>query len=81
VVSGGALRYRLYSSRGLAGPAIGQVILFSGATFWVGFLALGGAAFLFRVPAQTAALGGHHFGGDYDAIARLILEAAHGGER
>jgi phosphatidylglycerol lysyltransferase len=56
VVSGGALRYRLYSSWGLAGPAIGQVIVFCGVTFWIGLLTLGGAALLLENPLQAVAL-------------------------
>lgn len=42
-LGGSAVRYRLYSSWGLTPVEIGQVIAFTGLTFWLGFLTLAGA--------------------------------------
>jgi len=46
MVSGGSIRYRLYTTWGLSTLEIAQVVAFCAATFWAGFLTLGGVAFL-----------------------------------
>src|SRR5262245_29530423 len=54
MLSGAAVRYRLYSAWGLAGWEIVSVIAFCSLTFWVGFLAVGGAVFLLEPLAIPA---------------------------
>jgi len=46
LLSGGAVRYRLYSSWGLTALDVGKVILFNAVAFWLGFLVTLGATFL-----------------------------------
>jgi uncharacterized membrane protein YbhN (UPF0104 family) len=46
MLSGGAIRYRLYGARGLTALDITKVIFFSSATFWLGLLAASGVIFL-----------------------------------
>lgn len=42
-VAGGSLRYRLYTSWGVPARDVARLIAFGAATFWLGFLTLGGA--------------------------------------
>ena len=46
LITGGSIRYRLYSSWGLSAIDISKVVAFCIATFWLGFFTLGGAVFL-----------------------------------
>jgi phosphatidylglycerol lysyltransferase len=46
VVTGGSIRYRLYSSWGLTTDEVTRLVAFTTTTFWLGILALGGALFL-----------------------------------
>lgn len=46
VLTGGAVRYRLYSAWGLSGEEIARVVAFCGFAFWMGILALGGIVFV-----------------------------------
>jgi phosphatidylglycerol lysyltransferase len=67
LLSGGAVRYRLYSSWGLTALDVGRIVLFDALTFWIGFLGvLGGmlaagelpvALRTHLSPAATRALG------------------------
>jgi len=50
------VRYRLYSTRGLATREIATIAFFCGLTFWLGFLALAGASFLVAPLALPASL-------------------------
>lgn len=52
LLSGGAVRYRLYSRWGLSASEVAKVIVFSGGHFWLG-LSIIGAAVFFIVP-ETA---------------------------
>ncbi len=55
LLTGSAIRYRLYLAWGISSLKIAQVIAFANFSFWLGLLALGGAAFLtapLAVPAQ-----------------------------
>ena len=55
VVTGGAVRARLYGRWGVPSEAVGQVIGFCGLAFWMGFLSLGAVVLLvapLRVPAS-----------------------------
>lgn len=45
LVTGSAIRYRLYSSWGLSALEIAQVIAFSNLSFWLGIFAVGGIGF------------------------------------
>lgn len=42
-VAGGSLRYRIYTSWGVPAREVARLIAFGAATFWLGFLTLGGA--------------------------------------
>jgi len=50
VITGGAARYRLFSSWGLSAQQIAQAIAFSGVTFWFGFALLAGVIFIVDPP-------------------------------
>jgi uncharacterized membrane protein YbhN (UPF0104 family) len=52
-VGGGAARYRIYSTFGLSGRKIAEMVLFFSYTFWLGFLLVAGAVF---VSAPQAAI-------------------------
>ena len=56
VLSGGSVRLRLYSGWGLSTLAVAQIVSFGAITFWVGFLAVGGAVFLIEPVPIPAAL-------------------------
>ena len=56
VLTGGSIRYRFYSTWGLSTSEITNVVAFNGLTFWFGFLALGGLAFLLEPLALPASL-------------------------
>ena len=56
LVSGGSVRYRLYSSWGLSAIQVTKLVAFCGVTFWLGFLALGGGAFLLEPPTIPGGL-------------------------
>ncbi|MDA8363890.1 MAG: bifunctional lysylphosphatidylglycerol flippase/synthetase MprF [Gammaproteobacteria bacterium] len=56
LVSGGSVRYRLYSSWGLSAIQVTKLVAFCGVTFWLGFLALGGSAFLLEPPTIPGGL-------------------------
>ena len=46
ILTGGSVRYRLYSVWGLSPRDMAKAILFAGASFWLGFFALGGGVFM-----------------------------------
>jgi uncharacterized membrane protein YbhN (UPF0104 family) len=48
ILTGGAVRYRLYSVWGYSPTEVGKAILFAGVSFWLGFCTLGGAVLLFE---------------------------------
>lgn len=47
-LSGGSIRYKLYSSYGVPLKKIANLIGFTSLTYWLGFLAVGSVVFLFR---------------------------------
>lgn len=57
LVSGGSLRYRIYSSWGLSGFEVTKIVVFCGLTSWIGVLTLGSITFTFASPLITAAFG------------------------
>ena len=56
VLTGGAVRYRLYGGWGVPREAIAKVVAFCGLAFWVGYLSLGGAVFLLHPPPTPTGL-------------------------
>ena len=46
LLSGGSVRYRIYTSLGLSPMQIARVIVFTSLTFWLGYSFVGGTAFL-----------------------------------
>jgi uncharacterized membrane protein YbhN (UPF0104 family) len=57
LITGGGVRYRLYSSWGLSGRDIAKTVLFAGVSFWLGCFALGSFLFLGQpVSLQTLEL-------------------------
>lgn len=68
LVSGGSVRFRLYSAAGLSAGDIAKVVLFAGVTFMAGLFGIGSVAFLIAPgelgpvahisPATASALGG-----------------------
>ncbi len=48
ILTGGSVRYRLYSLWGLSPTELAKAILFAGASFWLGFCTLGALVFLFE---------------------------------
>lgn len=57
LITGGSVRYRLYSAWGLPASDVARVVFFCMLTFWIGLCTIAGAAFL-REP-QTIALAIH----------------------
>jgi len=49
-LSGGSVRLRFYTSQGLSTAQVTQVVGYITLSFWVGFLSVGGALFLFDPP-------------------------------
>ncbi len=68
LVSGGSVRFRLYSAAGLSASDIAKIVVFAGVTFTVGLCAVGSLAFLIApgelapathmAPAFASAIGG-----------------------
>lgn len=56
ILTGGSVRYRLYSSWGLSPTEVAKSILFAGLSFWLGFFALGGTVLVVQSQALTAAI-------------------------
>lgn len=50
IITGGSVRYRLYSAWGLSGIEITEIVAFCGLTLWTGFLMIGGLAFTLAPP-------------------------------
>lgn len=50
VLSGGAIRLRLYTAWGLSAAEVGGILAFNAITFWLGFAAVGGVIMLVRPP-------------------------------
>src|SRR6185369_8601083 len=50
-LTGGGIRYRLYSAWGLTGGETASVLVICGMTYWVGFLTMG-SIFFFLEPPQ-----------------------------
>lgn len=50
LITGGSIRYRIYSAWGFSGLQVTQIVGFSAFTLWIGFCAVGGLALLFATP-------------------------------
>jgi len=48
ILTGGSVRYRLYSLWGYSPAEVGKAVLFAGVSFWLGFCTLGGLVLLFE---------------------------------
>ncbi|MBI5375390.1 MAG: bifunctional lysylphosphatidylglycerol flippase/synthetase MprF [Candidatus Schekmanbacteria bacterium] len=58
-LTGGSVRYRLYSGWGLTAIEIANIVAFNTITFWLGFLIVGGTVFLtepIQLPPSIASL-------------------------
>lgn len=56
ILTGGSVRYRLYSVWGIPPAKVAKSILFAGISFWLGFFTLGGVVLLADPGALAAAL-------------------------
>ncbi|MBI3607414.1 MAG: bifunctional lysylphosphatidylglycerol flippase/synthetase MprF [Nitrospirae bacterium] len=57
LISGGSVRFRLYSAWGLSAVEVAKVVVFCSVTFWLGFLTVAGSVFLLEPVAAPATLG------------------------
>lgn len=51
LITGGSIRYRIYSVWGFTGMQVTQIVAFSAFTLWIGFCAVAGLALIFATPA------------------------------
>lgn len=56
LISGGSVRFRLYSAWGLSAVDVVKVVAFCSATFWLGVLTVAGSVFLLEPVAAPATL-------------------------
>ena len=71
LLTGAPVRYRLYAAWGLEAPDIARIIAFASGTFWMGFLALAGVAFIVDPPELPAFLS--HLGTTARPFGILLL--------
>jgi phosphatidylglycerol lysyltransferase len=57
LILGGGVRYRFYNAWGLSSAEIALTVAFNAVTFWLGVIAVTGAAFLFEPAASPALFG------------------------
>jgi len=50
LITGGSIRYRIYSAWGFSGLQVTQIVAFSAFTLWIGFCSVAGLALLFATP-------------------------------
>ena len=55
-LTGGGIRYRLYSAWGLTAGEAANVLVICGMTFWIGFLTMGGIFFFLNPPELPASV-------------------------
>lgn len=80
MLSGGAVRWRFYATWGLAAADIAAITIIGGIAFWVGFLLVGGMAFVgwppviasWLSPGMTQVLGGLVLVGVLGSVAWLL---------
>ncbi|HET6527733.1 MAG TPA: bifunctional lysylphosphatidylglycerol flippase/synthetase MprF [Balneolaceae bacterium] len=51
LITGGSIRYRIYSSWGFSGLQVTKIVAFSALTLWIGFCSVAGLSLLFATPA------------------------------
>jgi len=56
ILTGGSVRYRLYSLWGYSPVKVGKAVLFAGVSFWLGFCTLGGVVLLFEPQSLVEAV-------------------------
>lgn len=56
LLTGGSVRYRLYSTWGLGPAQVASVVLFASLSFWLGVLLLGGIVLLLGAPRELSVL-------------------------
>ncbi|NGP88885.1 bifunctional lysylphosphatidylglycerol flippase/synthetase MprF [Fodinibius halophilus] len=54
LITGGSIRYRIYSAWGFSGMQVTQIVAFSAFTLWIGFCAVAGLALLLATPNLPA---------------------------
>lgn len=77
LITGGSVRYRLYSLWGISGEDISKVVAFSAITFWMGVLTLGGLLFVAEPISLPIPLAIHHVSSRVFGCASLILLVAY----
>ena len=50
LLTGGSIRYRIYSAWGFSGIQVTQIVAFSALTLWIGFCSVAGTSLLFFTP-------------------------------
>jgi phosphatidylglycerol lysyltransferase len=50
LITGGSIRYRIYSAWGFSGLQVTQIVAFSAFTLWIGFCSIAGLSLLFATP-------------------------------
>ncbi|HEX6982144.1 MAG TPA: bifunctional lysylphosphatidylglycerol flippase/synthetase MprF [Balneolaceae bacterium] len=50
LITGGSIRYRIYSSWGFSGLQVTKIVAFSAFTLWIGFCSVAGLSLLFATP-------------------------------
>lgn len=50
LITGGSIRYRIYSVWGFSGLQVTQIMAFSSFTLWIGFCTIGGLTLIFATP-------------------------------
>ncbi len=50
LITGGSIRYRIYSVWGLSGIQVTQIVAFSALTLWIGFCSVAGLSLIFATP-------------------------------
>ena len=51
LITGGSIRYRIYSVWGFSGLQVTQIVAFSAFTLWIGFCTIAGLALIFATPS------------------------------
>ncbi|MDZ7681116.1 MAG: bifunctional lysylphosphatidylglycerol flippase/synthetase MprF [Fodinibius sp.] len=54
LITGGSIRYRIYSAWGFSGLQVTQIVAFSAFTLWIGFCTVAGLALIFATPNLPA---------------------------
>ena len=54
LITGGSIRYRIYSAWGFTGMQVTQIVGFSAFTLWIGFCSVAGLSLLFATPEMPS---------------------------